>query len=823
MCLLLILLIFLGTLTGMTGRTEEEWEEKACTLTGRVYDKEWVTGEEEKKIVYLILETDSVFRREDTEEKEGDPSRSPDLREQRKNISGTGTEENSSSGNTKGKKVLCYLKRGQKLPEIGSYIRITGKIQNFRKASNPGQFDARSYYRISGISFQINQVIIQQKSEQYDKGKEALFQLRKGLSETFDRQLSPENASLMKTMVLGEKKTLDKEIKKRYQRNGIAHLLAISGIHISLIGMAFYKALRKTTLTVPVCAGTAFLLLYGYGSMTGFSVSSRRAMIMFGVQMAAVMLGRTYDLLTAVSLAAFLILAEQPWYLYSSSFLFSFGCVLAIGMLIPAMTCEKTEAFLRADEKKKNGPVVRQYGIHGKLREGLKKFLLPGCAITAAGLPLQLCFYDQMPVYATFLNLLVIPLMSFLLPCGLLLILVERAELLVLVRPFSYVITGILGIYESACRVVENLPSSVLITGRPGTILIILYLILLLLLVLYQRKLSLKRKWLILLGAGALLAFSGKIEKAASRQLQVAFLDVGQGDCIVVETPYGQNYVVDCGSTSESAVGEYRLIPFLKYQGIGTVDGVIMTHADEDHISGIRELLTLGKEEGIQVKALLMPDISEKARGESYQELAALAEENQISVEYIHTGEFRKDHDFQMSCIHPEKGLYTSDNNSYSTVLLMEYQGRFLLLTGDIEGEEEKKMTEELKELEQKSPEAGEVQETLEVERLQETLAGLTEEKTERAEENTERIDVLKVAHHGSRNSTGEEVLSVVKPKTAILSCSENNTYGHPHEETLERLSEVGTEWFCTKDYGAITVTVDRHGRLGIEGYLEGE
>ena len=487
------------------------------------------------------------------------------------------------------------------------------------------------------------------------------------------------------------------------------------------------------------------------------------------------------------------------------------------------MTCEKTEALLRADEKKKNGPVVRQYGIHGKLREGLKKFLLPGCAITAAGLPLQLCFYDQMPVYATFLNLLVIPLMSFLLPCGLLLILVERAELLVLVRPFSYVITGILGIYESACRVVENLPSSVLITGRPGTILIILYLILLLLLVLYQRKLSLKRKWLILLGAGALLAFSGKIEKAASRQLQVAFLDVGQGDCIVVETPYGQNYVVDCGSTSESAVGEYRLIPFLKYQGIGTVDGVIMTHADEDHISGIRELLTLGKEEGIQVKALLMPDISEKARGESYQELAALAEENQISVEYIHTGEFRKDHDFQMSCIHPEKGLYTSDNNSYSTVLLMEYQGRFLLLTGDIEGEEEKKMTEELKELEQKSPEAGEVQETLEVERLQETLAGLTEEKTERAEENTERIDVLKVAHHGSRNSTGEEVLSVVKPKTAILSCSENNTYGHPHEETLERLSEVGTEWFCTKDYGAITVTVDRHGRLGIEGYLEGE
>ena len=667
-CLLLILLIFLGTVTGMTGRTDKEWDEKGCTLTGRVYDKEWVTGEEEKKIVYLeILEADNASGMEDAE----------------------------------GKKVLCYLKQGQELPKLGSYIRITGKIRNFRKASNPGQFDARSYYRISGIAFQINQVIIQQKSEQYQKGKEALFQLRKGLSETFDRQLSPENASLMKTMVLGEKKALDREIKKRYQRNGIAHLLAISGLHISLIGMAFYKVLRKTAQPVSFCAGGAVLFMYGYGCMAGFSVSSRRALIMFGVQMAAVMFGRTYDLLTSVSLAALLILAEQPWYFYSSSFLFSFGCVLAIGLLVPAMTCKKTEALSQSDGKKKAAAVVRQYGIFWKLLEGLRKWLLPGCAISAAGLPLQLCFYYQMPVYVTFLNLLVIPLMSFLLPCGLLLILVERAEILAI--PFSFVITGILGIYESAC--------------------------------------------------------------------------------LVVETPYGQNYVVDCGSTSENAVGEYRLIPFLKYQGIGTVDGVIMTHADEDHISGIRELLILGKEEGIQVKALLLPDISEESRDEAYQELAVLAEENQVPVEYIYEGEAGKDREFQMNCIHPERGLYTSDNNSYSTVLLMEYQGRSLLLTGDIEGEEEVKMTEEL----------------------------------------ATQIDVLKVAHHGSRNSTGKEVLSVMKPKAAVISCGKDNFYGHPHAETLERLSEAGTRWFCTRDYGAVTVTVNRRGKLEIEGYLERE
>lgn len=161
-CLLLILLIFLGTVTGMTGSTDKEWDEKECTLTGRVYDKEWVTGEEEKKIVYLeIMEADNASGMEDAE----------------------------------GKKVLCYLKQGQELPKIGSYIKVTGKIRNFRKASNPGQFDARSYYHISGIAFQVNQVIIQQKSEQYQKERKLCFSFEKDyqkpLTGSFHRRMLP--------------------------------------------------------------------------------------------------------------------------------------------------------------------------------------------------------------------------------------------------------------------------------------------------------------------------------------------------------------------------------------------------------------------------------------------------------------------------------------------------------------------------------------------------------------------------------------------------------------------------------------------------------
>ena len=746
-CLLLILLIFLGTVTGMTGRTDKEWDEEGCTLTGRVYDKEWVTGEEEKKIVYLeILEADNASGMEDAE----------------------------------GKKVLCYLKQGQELPKLGSYIRITGKIRNFRKASNPGQFDARSYYRISGIAFQINQVIIQQKSEQYQKGKEALFQLRKGLSETFDRQLSPENASLMKTMVLGEKKALDREIKKRYQRNGIAHLLAISGLHISLIGMAFYKVLRKTALPVSFCAGGAFLFMYGYGCMAGFSVSSRRALIMFGVQMAAVMFGRTYDLLTSVSLAALLILAEQPWDFYSSSFLFSFGCVLAIGLLVPAMTCKKTEALSRSDGKKKAAAVVRQDGIFWKLLEGLRKWLLPGCAISAAGLPLQLCFYYQMPVYATFLNLLVIPLMSFLLPCGLLLILVERAEILAI--PFSFVITGILGIYESACLMVENLPFSVQVTGRPGTVLIILYLIVLLFLILYQRKLSLKGKWLILLSAGALLVFSGRMERTVSRQLQVTFLDVGQGDCICVEGPEHKTYLIDGGSSDIKNVGKYRIEPFLKYRGIGSIDYVFVSHGDIDHMNGIEEMLKR-QQVGIKIRNLVVT--GEAYRDEKLEELISVAEDNGTTVWEMENGTQIREGKLRFTCLGPkEKNM--NPGNEASMILHLEYEGFDMLFTGDVEKEGEESLTD--------------------------TLSYLQEKKIS--------WEVLKTAHHGSKNSTTEAFLENVKPRYAWISAGRKNRYGHPHKDTLERLENSGAKIYSTQENGAFGITVNKksmriHGRNG--------
>lgn len=719
---------------------EREWPEETVTIRGTLTDKEWVRQtDKEKKMLYVQIQY---------------------------------IEGSENFADAAGKQILCYLAEGEELPKIGSTIQITGKVRNFRKATVPGQFDARSYYSISGYSFQCNQTTIQFQSGQFNTVREALFHLQKRCSSILDETLPEEDASLMKTMLLGEKSVLSDEIKSLYQKNGIAHVLAISGLHVSLIGMTLYRLLKKLSLPGILCGGAPACIMVLYGLMTGFSVSSLRAILMFSLHMGAVLCKRTYDLITAVFVAAAVVVIRQPLSFYSSSFLFSFGCVFSIGFLVPALTKE------RPDRKQKS--------------TAMQSFL-SGAALTASSLPLQMAFFYQVPVYATFLNLLVIPLMSFLLPCGILLL--PLYGWLGISMPFAAVISGILGVYETACRMLEKLPFSMLITGKPASVLIVLYVAVLFILVLKKKRWTLKRRWMVLLIAMFILIHgSGSFyQSTLSRllgmeKLEIAFLDVGQGDCIVIEAPTGETFVVDCGSTSEQEVGRYRLIPYLKYRGISRLSGVIVTHTDEDHISGIRELLTRKDSDGITVDALLLPDIAEESRGEAYEALTELAREQNVPVTTISRGMHLMRGDLTVTCLHPESGFATEEANACSTVLLLSYLDSTVLLTGDIEEEGE----------------------TL----LKETLSFLPKEQRD--------VDVLKVAHHGSRYTTDADFLSLVRPECSVISCGENNSYGHPHAETLYRLEEADSVWYCTKDYGTITVSCGRNG-LRVGGYLADE
>ena len=283
---------------------------------------------------------------------------------------------------------------------------------------------------------------------------------------------------------------------------------------------------------------------------------------------------------------------------------------------------------------------------------------------------------------------------------------------------------------------------------------------------------------------------------------------------------------------------------------------MFVSHPDEDHMNGVIELLENGADWGIVVEQLFLPAIAEEKRTESFAALLAAAEAAEVPVSYIKCGDEIRDSQLRLLCLHPEENTTLADANAYSECFYVEVfakkmkreaiddrkandasggsaiegsgeNGSFagngerkdfrmndgkinILLTGDVEGEGERQLMQELQSMQGSRS----LQEALSLQ----TTRRLQEQRGQREF----RVDILKVAHHGSRYSTGTEFLAAASPATAIISCGRNNSYGHPHAETLQRLEDARVPWYGTMNYGALTVTVDSHGNR-LRGYLSGK
>ena len=851
--------------------------------------------------------------------------------------------------------------------KIGQQIILEGTFSHFATATNPGEFDVQRYYAAKGIGGRVRQSQILAVGEKYSFLREKLYGFRQVLHDRLAEVFPAKEASVMQTLLLGEKEELDAEVKALYQKNGIAHILSISGLHITLLGMGVYRLLKRLGLPVRAAAVGGAMLLLIYGVMVGMSVSASRAIGMYLLQMLGIFVGRTYDMLTGLGLMALLLVLQEPERLFDVSFLMSFGAVLGICILTPVLSGDGRERDADAELEVKGisawlRTVADIFGDsayeRNKHREGWRKVAYEGIqrmvstvkggfaasvGVSLFTLPVQLWFFYEIPVYSVLLNLLVLPFMSVVVAGG----------ILALIPGLGLVGTVdclILWWYEWICGRFAQLPGAIWCVGRPEVWQIVCYYVGILLLVFgreyveawkrrgtYGEKnvpgdrqhfartlwcLKMRGAWkrrgtygeknvpgdrlhfartlwcLITRGAdesirnrkkdcnGEMIQHSDRrfgicptgVQNALAKfrcawqgamtymnrvphliavvmilglliglltgnfdcGSRVTFLDVGQGDGIVVETGQGA-YLFDCGSTSRKNIGEYVLKPYLKSRGISSLRGVFVSHPDEDHMNGVLELMENGEEWGITAEQLFLPAIRESERRETFEQLLAAAEDAGIPVSYIKCGDEIRDSQLRLLCLHPEENTTLADANAYSECFYVEVfakkmkqeaiddrkendasggsaiegsgeNGNFagngsfagngerkdfrmndgkinILLTGDVEGEGERQLTQELQE-----------------QRGQREF----------------RVDILKVAHHGSGYSTGTEFLATASPAIAIISCGRNNSYGHPHAETLQRLEDARVPWYGTMDYGALTVTVDSHGNR-LRGYLIGK
>lgn len=247
-----------------------------------------------------------------------------------------------------------------------------------------------------------------------------------------------------------------------------------------------------------------------------------------------------------------------------------------------------------------------------------------------------------------------------------------------------------------------------------------------------------------------------------ARRKSLAFLDVGQGDCFVADTKSGM-IIFDGGSSSEDQVGRYRILPYMKYLGYQKIQIAVISHMDIDHYSGIKELLEMGK-----IKYLGLPEIP---KDETMKKIIGIAKKRGTTIFYLSRGRQITTKDGSLKVLHPQKNSQM-EKNAASLVMQGKILGYRVLLTGDVEKEgEEELLSEEL-----------------------------------------ERADILKAAHHGSKNSTSNEFLQKVQPKQTVISCGKQNRYGHPHLETIHRLQTYRTKIYRTDRSGAIIFFKRRDG-----------
>lgn len=638
--------------------------------------------------------------------------------------------------------ILIYDDTFLEIP-IGKTICVRGKPVPFEKARNPGNFDQKFYYAKQNIyGFVWSEEIISVTGEE-NWILERLDRFRQAWGLLLQNNMSEENGRVLSAMLLGEKSDMDEELREQYQKAGISHVLAISGLHISFIGLGIYKWIRKTGASY-ICAGIfSVLALSIYVIMIGFSVSVLRAYVMLLLKIGADMTGRVYDMATALLIAAAIVVWYQPLYLADAAFYMSYGAILGIIILLPGL------------EKLLPEKTWMQAGFSG-------------LAIHIALFPILLWFYFEFPVCSLLINLVVIPLMPWVLSlgmCGSIGCFIWVPAGRVLLRGCDW----ILGLFQCLSEVCCQLPFSRVVFGKPNWWELVLYYAVLAGFIFLLERCKDRKKVRRFQWAGVLFVFFviGMFTKLPNGKVQAAMLDVGQGDCIFIRGPKGDTYLVDGGSSDVEELAKYRIEPFLKSQGVGKLNYVFVSHGDADHYSGIEEMLNR-QLMGVQIQNLVLP-VNYK-QDEALLDLARLAIQNNVKVVVIKAGQSIIEGALQIECVQPDERDVFLEGNAGSMVLEVHFRKFDMLLTGDVEEESE------------------------------ERLAANLSEKS---------YDILKVSHHGSKYSTTEAFLERVRPKMAWISAGENNSYGHPHFETINRLRTSHCEVFQTMEYGAILVETD--------------
>ena len=698
----------------------------------------------------------------------------------------------------KGKKFLLDVKKKDysKELEYGDCIAFNATYNKPNGQRNYGGYDYSLYLKTQNIygTFEGSQIELRSKNKGSSIGK-GIISFKEYIKSILKANLDENEAELCIGLVIGDRTNLAEDIQADFKTSNLTHMLAVSGSHFVYIILAvtyINKFLKRKRLGQILM----LIVIVLFMNLTGNTGSVVRSGIMASLGVVASIIHRKSDIWNNMAIAMLIQIILNPYIIFDVGVQLSYGGVIGIVAFnkivtnqIEQLSNKIREKFANLiKEKNEKNEIIKIQNYEDKkeiankswnLWESICNYIKESISVTISAniviIPIMMYTFNTISLSFVISNLIAGAILGIIVLYAFALIFLYIV-LHKFISPLFIILNIMLKMLISIAHICSLIPFSKIYVVTPNVVLIILFYLFLHLLVKKQNSMILSKKTIAFFTiAIVILNFIYPVITSKRDNLEINFIDVGQGDSTLIRVS-NKTILIDGGGSSYGEtfdVGEQTLFPYLLDRGIKTIDYVIVSHFDSDHCQGLNFVM-----KNMKVKSAIISSLGQESN--EYDTFINLAQKQETNLIFVKKGDIIKIGDCTIKILYPDNEPITdNEKNNNALVFKFMWKNISILFTGDIEEKAENK------------------------------ILNLYEDDSEEL-----RATILKVAHHGSKTSSTKQLLEAVNPKIALIGVGEDNNFGHPNSGVLDRIDGLGCKIYRTDKCGEISIRFDKQVKI---------